>query len=386
MLQHIDETYTRAARESVSNLCCPTSYDPRYLKVIPNEVIERDYGCGDPTPYVRAGETVLDLGSGSGKMCFVLAQIVGTAGRVIGFDANPEMLKLARRAVPVVANRLGYGNVEFRRAALEDIDLDIEQIEGRLSACPVGTIADLRDLDEYKSWLRDSRPTIADRSVDVVVSNCVLNLVPATQRRALLHSIWRKLKPGGRIAIADIVCDGALPAVLANDPALNAACVAGAFQIEEFIGALVESGFIGVRVSELGPSWRSEAGVAFRSMTLTGSRPVRVEDAPSHVYAIYRGPWKRVEDEYGRVYQRGDRFCLCTEEGRALLQQPYACEVTIWNGANADLEAAAWTQAMQAWQSFDERGAAAGGSPASSAPCCPSTRSPAQEHSSPCRG
>lgn len=89
--------YSGAARDVAAALCCPVEYEARYLDVIPREILERDYGCGDPTTYIRRGETVLDLGSGGGKVCYIAAQIVGPEGRVIGVDCNPEMLALARR-------------------------------------------------------------------------------------------------------------------------------------------------------------------------------------------------------------------------------------------------------------------------------------------------
>jgi SAM-dependent methyltransferase len=88
--------YARAAGAVEAELCCPTAYDPRHLEAIPAEVLERDYGCGDPTTYVRPADTVLDLGSGGGKVRFIAAQIVGPRGRVIGVDCNREMLALAR--------------------------------------------------------------------------------------------------------------------------------------------------------------------------------------------------------------------------------------------------------------------------------------------------
>ena len=94
----VGDRYAAAANERETALCCPIDYDPRYLKAIPEEVLERDYGCGDPSRYVRPGDTVLDLGSGGGKICFIAAQIAGKEGRVIGVDMNDEMLGLARWA------------------------------------------------------------------------------------------------------------------------------------------------------------------------------------------------------------------------------------------------------------------------------------------------
>lgn len=96
----VEERYAAAAHRAEGALCCPVDYNPRYLEVIPQEVIERDYGCGDPSRWVREGETVLDLGSGTGKICFIASQVVGAAGKVIGVDMTDEMLELARRNAP----------------------------------------------------------------------------------------------------------------------------------------------------------------------------------------------------------------------------------------------------------------------------------------------
>lgn len=101
-------------------------YDRRYLEIIPQEVIEKDYGCGDPSRHLRAGETVLDLGSGTGKFCFIAAQVVGPTGRVIGVDMTDDMLEVARRNAPVIAKRLGYANVEFRKGRIQDLGRDLE--------------------------------------------------------------------------------------------------------------------------------------------------------------------------------------------------------------------------------------------------------------------
>ncbi len=98
----VRERYSSAAHQREPELCCPVDYDRQYLEIIPQEVIDRDYGCGDPSKYVRPGETVLDLGSGGGKICFIAAQVVGKTGSVIGVDMNDEMLELARRCQPTV--------------------------------------------------------------------------------------------------------------------------------------------------------------------------------------------------------------------------------------------------------------------------------------------
>src|SRR6476660_3633161 len=108
----VRERYAAGAKSTESRLCCPVDYAAEYLKVIPQEVIDRDYGCGDPSKYLREGETVLDLGSGTGKICFIAAQIVGPKGQVIGVDMTDEMLGVARRNAPIVAARIGYANVE----------------------------------------------------------------------------------------------------------------------------------------------------------------------------------------------------------------------------------------------------------------------------------
>ena len=135
--------YSAAAQTREAALCCPVDYDRSLLAAIPVEVIERDYGCGDPSRYVREGETVLDLGSGGGKICFIASQIVGPGGRVIGVDMNDEMLDLARRSAPTVADHIGHDNVEFRRGRIQDLTLRVDRLESWLKNHPVGSLADL---------------------------------------------------------------------------------------------------------------------------------------------------------------------------------------------------------------------------------------------------
>jgi arsenite methyltransferase len=124
----VSQRYSAGAQEVQPALCCPVDYDPRFLAVIPEEVLERDYGCGDPSRYLVEGGTVLDLDCGAGKICFIASQVVGAAGRVIGVDLNDDMLALARGAAPVVAQRIGHDNVEFRKGRIQDLALDLDAV------------------------------------------------------------------------------------------------------------------------------------------------------------------------------------------------------------------------------------------------------------------
>ena len=117
----------------------PVGFNPVLLEAIPQEVIERDYGCGDPTKYVRKNDIVLDLGSGSGKNAFICAQIVGKEGKIIGVDQNPDMLSLSRSASKQVTKNIGFNNTEFLEGSIEKLD----------------------ELD------KDLSPLIADKSVDI---------------------------------------------------------------------------------------------------------------------------------------------------------------------------------------------------------------------------
>src|SRR5438552_12759748 len=150
----VRQRYAAGAKERADKLCCPVNYDSEYLKVIPPEVIERDYGCGDPSRYLREGETVLDLGSGTGKICFIAAQVDGPTGKIIGVDMTDEMLEVARRNAPIVAERIGYANVEFRKGRIQDLALDLELLDEQLKQSPIADAASFLAADELAEELR----------------------------------------------------------------------------------------------------------------------------------------------------------------------------------------------------------------------------------------
>ncbi len=166
-------------------------------------------GCGLPTQFagIKPGDTVLDLGSGAGNDCFVARHEAGPDGRVIGVDFTPEMIAKARAN----AQQLGYANVEFREG-------DIEQLP------------------------------LSDAMVDVVVSNCVLNLVP--DKKKAFSEIFRVLKPGGHFSISDVVLQGELPEALQHAAEMYAGCVSGAMQESDYLGIIHQLGFGEVTVQK----------------------------------------------------------------------------------------------------------------------------------------
>ncbi len=316
--------YRQGAQERVADLCCPVDYDPRYLAAIPAEVLERDYGCGDPSRHLLPGETVLDLGSGTGKICFIASQVVGAQGRVIGVDMTAEMLAVARRNAPRVAATLGYGNVEFRRGRIQDLGLDLDLLDAELARRPVTSSEGWFEAAALADELRRTRPLVASGSVDVVVSNCVLNLVETGEKRRLFAEIFRVLRPGGRAVISDIVADEPVPAELAADPELWSGCISGALTEEGFLAAFEEAGFHGVRILSFSREpWRTVAGIEFRSLTVeafTGKQGPCFEHRQA---VIYRGPFKEVLDDDGHRLRRGERYAVCEKTFRLYQQEPY---------------------------------------------------------------
>lgn len=263
----VQERYARAAATG-EQMCCPSGYDFEALRsFIPEEVLRVSYGCGTPAGLetVQPSETVLDIGSGGGIDCFQASRLVGPAGRVIGIDMTETMLEIARRNAPVVARHLGYPeNVEFRK--------------GMAEAMPV-----------------------ADASVDLIISNCVINLTP--DKPKVFREMFRVLKPGGRFTISDIVSDQLVPQYLVQDSAKWGDCVSGSLQAGDYLAGLAEAGFLGVHQNK-SLFWRVIDGIHFLSLTLTGWKFSDVA-GQNGLCATLAGPFSQVADELGRIYQRG---------------------------------------------------------------------------------
>lgn len=265
----VQRRYAAAANAPQAALCCSVEYRKDFLKAIPSEVIEKDYGCGDPSRYLKPGEIVLDLGSGTGKICFIAAQVVGAKGRVIGVDMTDEMLEVAQRNAPIVAGRIGYANVEFRKGRIQDLALDLERLEVELKERPITTAASFLAAEEFAEELRRTHPLVASDSIDVVVSNCVLNLVAQKSKRQLFSEIFRVLRQGGRAVISDIVSNREVPERLQQDPEFWTGCISGALTENGFLGAFAEAGLCGIQVlTRAEQSWRTVEGVEFRPITV----------------------------------------------------------------------------------------------------------------------
>ena len=267
--------YSAAARAVEPELCCAVTYDPALMAVIPDEVIERDYGCGDPSRQVRSGDVVLDLGSGSGKACFIASQVVGSTGRVIGVDANDEMLALARGAQKDVAAAIGYDNVCFLKARIQDLSLDLERLDHWFDGQQISDLAGWQRMEEMIRGWRVEQPLVPDKSVDIVVSNCVLNLVHPGDRRKLFGEVARVLKPGGRAVISDIVSDSDVPDHMQQDLALWSGCVSGAYREDRFLEAFAAAGLVEIEVVQRQAApWTVVEGIEFRSVTVRAFSPV----------------------------------------------------------------------------------------------------------------
>ncbi|MDJ0651225.1 MAG: methyltransferase domain-containing protein [Xenococcaceae cyanobacterium MO_188.B19] len=304
--------YQEGARQQQPSLCCPTEYEGNYLQILPEEIVAKDYGCGDPTRYVNEGETVVDLGSGAGKNCYILAQKVGAAGKIIGVDFNDEMLSLARKYQEEIAAKLGYYNTEFVKGKIQDLKLPLDKLQAWLDQNPIYSLDDVAEYELECDRLRQAETLIADNSVDVVISNCVLNLVHPQDKEQLFKEIYRVLKRGGRAVISDIVCDEDPTEKILNDPELWSGCIAGAFREDNFLKMFEAAGFYGIEILKREETpWQVIDGVEFRSVTIRAYKGKEGECLERKQAVVYKGPWKQVQDDDGHIYCRGERMAVC---------------------------------------------------------------------------
>ena len=325
--QNVLQRYADAAVEREAALCCPVSYDPQYLKAIPQEVLDRDYGCGDPSAFVREGETVLDLGSGGGKICFIASQVVGPTGQVLGVDFNPAMLDLARQNQPRVAAAIGYDNVTFLRGRIQDLTTNVDLVDSDLGEIPIRSAEDYLAFVDRLRAASKAEPLVASNSVDVIVSNCVLNLVHSADKRALFDEMMRVLKPGGRVAISDIVSDEEVPEHLRADAELWSGCISGAFQERAFLEAFEKAGFYGICIEKRDDiPWRVVEGIEFRSVTVTAYKGKEGPCLERNQAVIYPGPWSEVRDDDGHVFRRGVPVAVCDKTFKILTREPYGAQ------------------------------------------------------------
>jgi len=277
--EHIQDYYGRvlhSKKDLKTSACCLAAAPPPHVRailpLIHPEVLERSYGCGSPIPPALEGCTVLDLGCGTGQDCYVLSKLVGSSGRVIGVDMTDEQLAVARRHLEHHRRAFGHArsNVEFRHGYIE-----------ALADCG-----------------------IADSSVDVVVSNCVLNLSP--DKAHVFAEIFRVLKPGGELYFADVFADRRVPGSWLQDPELVGECLAGAMYVEDYRRAVAGCGCLDARcVSKAELAITNEAvaskvgNVRFASCTMRAFRlPLedRCEDYGQVAY--YLGTLPEHPDEF----------------------------------------------------------------------------------------
>ena len=294
-----------------TSACCPADAMPRHLQAllanVHEEVQARFYGCGSPIPPLLDGCTVLDLGCGAGRDSYLLAQLVGPEGRVIGVDMTDSQLQVANHYVAWHMDRFGYAtpNVRFVKGLIEDL----------------------------------ARIGIADGSVDVVVSNCVINL--CADKRAVFSEIFRVLKPGGELYFSDIFAGRRLPREFTEDPVLVGECLGGALYVEDFRRLLADLGCADYRVVSARPVTVEDPALAerlgpipFFSMTIRAFKLAledRCEDygqvaryhgsIPHHPHAF------ALDDHH--LFEAGRAVPVCGNTAAMLSETRYAPHFTV---------------------------------------------------------
>ena len=258
IIENVKEYYGKqlqGSKDLMSGACCAADRPPAEIRavlpLISDEILDRFYGCGSPLPPLLDGMTVLDLGCGTGRDVYIASKLVGESGRAIGIDMTTEQIEIAKKHQEEHRERFGYksSNVQFHQ----------------------GYIEDLKSLG------------IGDNSIDVVISNCVINLSPA--KELVFKEIYRVLKPGGELYFSDVFADRRIPETLAVDPVLRGECLGGAMYTEDFRRLMANCGwadfrYMSISSIEIGnEEIESKLGfVAFSSRTVRAFKLDDLED------------------------------------------------------------------------------------------------------------
>jgi arsenite methyltransferase len=307
--ENVQEYYgnvLRSKNDLKTGACCTAESIPEYLRPILNdihpEILDRFYGCGSPIPFALEGATVLDLGCGTGRDVFMLSKLVGENGRVIGLDMTDEQLTVARKHTEWQMQKFGFAkpNVEFKKGFMEDL----------VSA------------------------GIADNSIDLVISNCVINLSPDKDK--VFAEIFRVLKPGGELYFSDVFADRRIPGELRNDPVLLGECLSGALYTEDFRRMLAKHGIVDFRVVKSSPVpimdkeiERKIGMVNFTSLTVRAFKldlEDKCEDYGQVAYyqgTIPEAPHEFILDDH-HLIRTGMPFLVCGNTAKMLSETRYA--------------------------------------------------------------
>lgn len=303
-----------------TNACCCSGNIPGYVKetlpLIDDEVMDRFYGCGSPIPPLLEGKTVLDLGCGTGRDVFVVSRLVGENGRVIGVDMTPEQLDVARRHVESQTARFGYSkpNVEFLEGYIEDL--------GALG--------------------------IEDGTVDVVISNCVINLSPDKEK--VFSEIRRVLKTGGELLFSDVFADRRIPEEIRNDPVMHGECLGGAMYVEDFRRMMRKAGFEDFRYTSVSKisvgdeSIKAKLGdVEFTSRTVRAFKLDDLEDACEDYgqSAVYDGSIPGFPESFdidnNHRFVKGEPVRICGNTASMVSETRYASAFKVDRGRDTHL-------------------------------------------------
>ncbi|RAP37768.1 methyltransferase type 11 [Candidatus Marinamargulisbacteria bacterium SCGC AAA071-K20] len=299
-----------SSKDLQTNACCTTDSIPNYqkeiLKNIEPEILDRFYGCGTPIPDVLDGITVLDLGSGTGRDAYLLSKLVGERGHVIGIDMTDEQLDVAKKYQDSQAKRFGFtkSNTTFTKGYIEDL----------------------------------ASAGIKSKSVDLVVSNCVINLSP--DKPAVFKEIFRVLKEGGEMYISDVFSDRRISDDLRKDPVLYGECLSGALYIEDFRRILNECGCLDYRITETrrltinNKELEEKLGdIKFYSITVRAFKlnlEDRCEDYGQTV--TYKGSMENLSDQFvlddHHTFKKGEAVKVCGNSSDMILKTRFADHFT----------------------------------------------------------